>query len=79
MFRPPGFGNLQGFIGYSTALLGIPTDLLLGFQNDGETADIIGDDREHPFLQIQPKINFDLDFTKEQQQQPGGGGGGMMG
>jgi hypothetical protein len=35
MLRPPGFGNLQGYLGYATSLLGLPLDLLLGVHNDG--------------------------------------------
>lgn len=60
--RPPGNGNLQGFIGYSTALLGRPLDFLLGFQNDGDSVEIVGEDREQPILRVQPKFHFDLDF-----------------
>jgi hypothetical protein len=41
MFRPPGFGNLQGFVGYATSLLGLPLDLLLGVQNDGDSPEVI--------------------------------------
>lgn len=62
MLRPAGFGNLQGFIGYATSLLGFPTDFLIGFQNDGESAEILGDDREYPFLRLQPKFNFEIDL-----------------
>ena len=40
MLRPPGFGNLQGFIGYATSLLGLPLDLLLGVQNDGDSPEV---------------------------------------
>ena len=40
MLRPPGFGNLQGFVGYSTAFLGLPLDLLLGVQNDGDSPEV---------------------------------------
>lgn len=43
MLRPPGYGNLQGFIGYATSLLGLPLDLLLGVQNDGDAPEV----REH--------------------------------
>jgi hypothetical protein len=40
MLRPPGFGNLQGFVGYATSLLGLPLDLLLGMQNDGDSPEV---------------------------------------
>ena len=40
MLRPPGFGNLQGFLGYTTGLLGLPLELLLGVQNDGDTPEV---------------------------------------
>lgn len=40
MLRPPGYGNLQGFIGYSTALMGLPLELLLGVQNDGDSPEV---------------------------------------
>lgn len=38
--RPPGYGNLQGFIGYATGLFGLPCDLLLGVQNDGDSPEV---------------------------------------
>jgi len=40
MLRPPGLGNLQGFVGYATSALGLPLELLLGVHNDGETAEV---------------------------------------
>lgn len=40
MLRPPGFGNLQGFIGYATSMFGLPLDLLLGVQNDGDSPEV---------------------------------------
>ena len=40
MLRPPGYGNLQGFVGYSTALLGLPFEILLGVQNDGDSPEV---------------------------------------
>ena len=61
MLRPAGFGNLQGFVNYATSLAGLPLELLLGFQNDGESPDVMGDDREYPLLRLQPKIHFDVD------------------
>ena len=41
MFRPPGNGGLQGFAGYSTGIFGLPLELLLGVQNDGDSPDVI--------------------------------------
>ena len=46
MLRPPGFGNLQGFFGYSTGFLGLPLELLLGVQNDGDTPEVRERERE---------------------------------
>lgn len=40
MLRPPGLGNLQGFVGYATSLLGLPLDLMLGVHNDGESPEV---------------------------------------
>lgn len=62
MLRPPGFGNLQGYVNYRSALLGRPLDLLLGVQNDGDAPEILGEDREHPLLRLQPKFHFDIDL-----------------
>mmetsp|Transcript_30916 Transcript_30916/g.29529 ORF Transcript_30916/g.29529 Transcript_30916/m.29529 type:complete len:544 (-) Transcript_30916:32-1663(-) len=61
MLRPPGFGNLQGYLGYATSLLGLPFDLLLGVHNDGDSPEIMGEDREYPILRLQPKVHFDID------------------
>lgn len=61
MLRPSGFGNLQGFVNYGTNLFGLPLELLMGFQNDGDSPDILGDDREYPLLRLQPKVHFDID------------------
>jgi hypothetical protein len=62
MLRPAGFGNLQGFVGYGTSLFGLPLDLLFGVQNDGDSPEIMGEDREHPVLRLQPKVHFDVDL-----------------
>lgn len=62
MLRPPGYGNLQGYAGYATSLLGLPFDLLLGVHNDGESPEVLGDDREYPILRLQPKVHFDIDI-----------------
>jgi hypothetical protein len=40
MLRPAGFGNLQGFMGYSTLFAGLPLELLLGVQNDGDSPEV---------------------------------------
>lgn len=43
MVRPPGFGNVQGYLTYAVAkgLFGlIPFDILLGFQNDGDSPEV---------------------------------------
>ena len=61
MLRPPGYGNLQGFAGYSTGFFGLPLDLLLGIQNDGDSPEVMGEDREFPILRLQPKVHFDVD------------------
>lgn len=62
MLRPPGYGNLQGFVGYATSLLGLPLDLMLGVQNDGDSPEVMGEDREYPLLRLQPKVHFDIDI-----------------
>jgi len=62
MFRPPGYGNLQGFIGYATSILGLPLDLLLGVQNDGDSIEMMGETREQPILRLQPKFNVEIDL-----------------
>lgn len=62
MLRPSGFGNAQGFVSYATSVLGIPVDFMLGMQNDGDAPEVVGEDREHPFLRIQPKFAFDVDL-----------------
>ena len=40
MLRPPGYGNLQGFVGYGRPIFGIPVDFLLGIQNDGDSMEV---------------------------------------
>lgn len=40
MLRPPGYGNLQGYASYATSLLGLPLDLLMGVQNDGDSPEV---------------------------------------
>ena len=42
MLRPPGYGNLQGFVGYSgLSMFGVPVETLLGVQNDGDAPEVI--------------------------------------
>jgi hypothetical protein len=43
-------------------MLGLPLDLLLGVQNDGDSPEVMGEDREYPILRMQPKVHFDLDL-----------------
>jgi hypothetical protein len=62
MFRPPGYGNLQGFAGLKSAAFGLPLDLLLGFQNDGDSFELNNEDKENPLLRLQPKFNFDVEL-----------------
>jgi len=63
MLRPPGYGNLQGFVGYNgLSLFGVPVETLLGVQNDGDAPEILGEDREQPILRLQPKVHFDIDL-----------------
>jgi hypothetical protein len=40
MLRPPGYGNLQGFANYATAISGLPVDFLFGMQNDGDSPEV---------------------------------------
>ena len=40
MLRPPGFGNIQGYIAHNTGLFGVPIELLLGFMNDGDANEV---------------------------------------
>lgn len=44
MLRPPGYGNIQGVVSYvAPALLGgvLPLSLVLGFQNDADTPEVL--------------------------------------
>jgi len=34
---------------------------MLGVQNDGDSPEVMGEDREYPLLRLQPKIHFDID------------------
>jgi hypothetical protein len=43
-------------------MLGLPLDLLLGVQNDGDSPEVMGEDREYPILRMQPKVHFDVDL-----------------
>ena len=60
MVRPDGFGNLQGFAGYTMGSNGIT----VGVHNDAdapETLSQFGGTRP-PFLRVQPKLNFDVEL-----------------
>lgn len=63
--RPPGHGNLQGSFAFASSLLGLPVDVMLGLQNDGDVAEELAkDDIIQPLLRLQPKLNFALDFQQ---------------
>jgi hypothetical protein len=40
MFRPPGFGNLQGYLNHATSIAGYPMNFLFGVQNDGDAPEV---------------------------------------
>jgi hypothetical protein len=40
MLRPPGYGNLQGYVSYHTGLWNWPLELLFGFHNDGDSPEV---------------------------------------
>lgn len=40
MFRPPGYGNLQGYLNHATSIAGYPLNLLFGVQNDGDAPEV---------------------------------------
>lgn len=60
MIRPDGFGNLQGFTGYS---IGSNT-ITVGLHNDADAPETIAQfgGARPPFLRIQPKLNFDVEL-----------------
>jgi hypothetical protein len=53
MLRPPGFGNIQGYVAHSTGIFGVPIELLLGFMNDGDANEV-------RFLRSLMNMFFDL-------------------
>jgi len=58
MIRPDGFGNFQGFAGYSLG----PHGVIVGVHNDADAPDTIntlGGVRP-PFVRIQPKLDLDI-------------------
>lgn len=60
MIRPDGFGNLQGFTGYSSG----SNTVTVGFHNDADAPETIsqfGGSRP-PFLRVQPKLNLDIEL-----------------
>ena len=60
MLRPDGFGNLQGFAGYTLG----PHSVIVGVQNDAdapETINQFGGVRP-PLLRVQPKLNLDVEL-----------------
>ena len=60
MLRPDGFGNLQGFAGYSLG----PHNVIVGVHNDAdapETINQFGGVRP-PLLRVQPKLNLDIEL-----------------
>lgn len=60
MIRPDGFGNLQGFAGYSMGA----NSLTVGVHNDADAPETIsqfGGSRP-PFLRVQPKLNLDVEL-----------------
>eukprot|EP00586_Coscinodiscus_wailesii_P010851 CAMPEP_0172513292 /NCGR_PEP_ID=MMETSP1066-20121228/251469_1 /TAXON_ID=671091 /ORGANISM="Coscinodiscus wailesii, Strain CCMP2513" /LENGTH=520 /DNA_ID=CAMNT_0013293495 /DNA_START=50 /DNA_END=1612 /DNA_ORIENTATION=+ len=60
MVRPDGFGNLQGFAGYSLGNHGIT----VGVHNDADAPETISQfgGVRPPFLRVQPKLNFDVEL-----------------
>lgn len=60
MIRPDGFGNLQGFCGYSLGNHGIT----VGVHNDADAPETISQfgGVRPPFLRVQPKLNFDVEL-----------------
>jgi len=60
MIRPDGFGNLQGFAGYSMGA----NSVTVGVHNDADAPETIsqfGGSRP-PFLRVQPKLNLDIEL-----------------
>jgi len=61
MVRPDGYGNLQGFVGYQ---LPGGNQVTVGFQNDADSPDVIGQfgGVRPPFLRVQPKLKLDVEL-----------------
>lgn len=60
MIRPDGFGNLQGFAGYTMGA----NSVTVGVHNDADAPETIsqfGGSRP-PFLRVQPKLNLDIEL-----------------
>lgn len=60
MFRPDGFGNLQGYAGYSLG----PHSITVGVQNDADSLEVLNQygGVRPPFLRVQPKLNVDVEL-----------------
>jgi len=60
MFRPDGFGNFQGFAGYSLG----PYGITVGVQNDADSLEVLNQfgGMRPPFVRFQPKLNFDIEL-----------------
>lgn len=60
MIRPDGFGNLQGYAGYTAG----SNNVVVGVHNDADAPETIsqfGGSRP-PLLRVQPKLNLDVDL-----------------
>jgi len=60
MFRPDGYGNLQGYAGYNLG----PHSITVGVQNDADSPEVMNQfgGVRPPFLRVQPKLNFDVEL-----------------
>ena len=60
MFRPDGFGNLQGFTGYQFG----SNSITVGVHNDADDPQVISSfgGVRPPFLRVQPKLKLDVEL-----------------
>mmetsp|Transcript_56781 Transcript_56781/g.68319 ORF Transcript_56781/g.68319 Transcript_56781/m.68319 type:complete len:526 (-) Transcript_56781:247-1824(-) len=60
MLRPDGFGNVQGYTGYTLG----PHSVTMGWQNDADSPDVMNQfgGMRPPLLRIQPKLNLDVEL-----------------
>ena len=60
MIRPDGFGNLQGFAGYSLG----PHSVTVGVHNDADDPGVISQfgGVRPPFIRVQPKLKLDVEL-----------------